>query len=236
MIDAENIVGRNSKRLSNAKKLVDSGKTYSVDEAVQIIKKMPPPKFNETIELSISLGINPKQADQLVRGTVVLPHGTGRVQRIAVIAKGEKIKEAEQSGADVAGGIELIDKIQKGWMEFDVLVATPDVMKDVGKLGKMLGTKGLMPNPKSGTVTFDIKDAVERIKAGQVEYRNDSSGIVHAGVGKMSFEQSKLCSNIRTFIQAIVKARPSSVKGQYIKSITLSSTMGPGISLEIPQS
>ncbi|MFN3966553.1 MAG: 50S ribosomal protein L1 [Endomicrobiia bacterium] len=224
-----------SKRQKEIEKLIDKTKNYKLDEAIDIMKKMPKAKFDETVEIHIKLGIDPKKSDQTVRGVVVLPSGIGKTRKVAVIAKGEKLKEAEESGADFVGSEELIEKISKGWLDFDVLVATPDVMKDLSKLGKLLGPKGLMPNPKTGTVTFEIKKTVQELKSGRVEFKNDEYGIVHAPVGKLSFEKEKLISNIKTFIEAIIKSKPSASKGQFIKSIVLSSSMGPGIKLDITQ-
>lgn len=221
-----------SKRLNESLKLVDKAKLYTIEEAVDLVKKTANAKFDETVEIHVRLGIDPKQSDQIVRGTVTLPNGIGKSRRVVVIAKGEKIKEAEAAKADAAGDADLIEKISKGWLDFDVLVATPDAMKDLSKLGKVLGPKGLMPNPKAGTVTFEIERTVKELKLGRIEYKNDSYGIIHSAVGKASFDAAKLVENIKTLVEAVVKAKPSSSKGHYLKSVTVSSTMGPGIKLD----
>ncbi|MDR1433602.1 50S ribosomal protein L1 [Candidatus Endomicrobiellum devescovinae] len=220
------------KRLNETAKLVDKSKIYILDEAVSLVKETAKAKFDETIEVHVRLGIDPKQSDQIVRGTVSLPHGIGKTRKVAVLAKGEKQKEAENAGADIIGSDNLIESISKGSLDFDVLVATPDIMKDLSKVAKILGPKGLMPNPKSGTVTFDIGATVKELKKGRVEYKNDSFGIIHVPVGKASFEKGKLVDNIKALVEAVLKAKPSSSKGQYIKSISISSTMGPGIYVE----
>jgi large subunit ribosomal protein L1 len=204
---------------------------YTIEEAVSLIKKAKFAKFDESVEIAMRLGVNPKQSDQMVRGTIVLPHGTGKTKKICVLASGEKIKEAEDAGADSAGGDELVEKIAGGWIDFDVVIATPDIMRGVGKLGRILGTKGLMPNPKSGTVTFDIKKAVEETKAGKVEFRIDKTSIIHSTVGKVSFSENKLAENVKTFLAAVQHARPSAAKGKFIRSMFLGSTMGPSFKI-----
>ena len=204
-----------------------------IDQAVELLKLSACAKFDETVELAVRLGVDPKRTDMLIRGTVVLPHGTGRKVRILVLAKGEKVKEAEDAGADFVGSDEFIAKIQEGWLEFDTIVATPDMMKDVGRLGKILGPRGLMPNPKSGTVTFDLARAVTEARAGKIEYRTDKTGNVHAVFGKGSFTAEQLKGNLHELVREIVRAKPAAAKGQYIKSATISTTMGPGISLDV---
>ncbi len=221
-----------AKRLKELSKLVDANKLYSVEEAADLVKQTAKAKFDESVELHIRLGIDPKQSDQIVRGTILLPNGIGKTRKVAVIAKGEKQLEAEKAGADKAGSTEIIEEITKGVLDFDVLVATPDCMKDLSKVAKILGPKGLMPNPKAGTVTFDIENTVKDLKKGRLEYKNDSFGIIHCSVGKASFEKDKLVENIKALVSAIIKAKPSAAKGQYVKSISVSSTMGPGIYID----
>jgi len=224
-----------SKRTTANEKLVDKTKKYVLSEAVEVLMQVAKPKFDETVELSIQLGVNPKKADQQVRGTMVLPHGTGKAVKILVITKGEKITEALQAGADFSGFEDMIAKVQGGWMDFDTVVATPDVMREVGKLGKVLGTKGLMPNPKAGTVTNNIAQAINEIKAGRVEYRVNNEGLVNFGVGKVSFGKDKVLDNAKFAVETVLKAKPSGAKGQYMKSVAISTTMGPGMKLDLTQ-
>ncbi len=212
---------------------VDRARAYGLEEAIELIKRIAFARFDETVELAIQLNVDPRKADQMVRGTVVLPHGLGKSKRVAVIASGEKMKEAEEAGADIVGGEDLVARIKDGWLEFDALIATPDMMRLVGPLGKILGPRGLMPNPKTGTVTFDVKTAVREVKAGRIEFRVDKTGVVHAPIGKLSFETPKLVENARALIEAVVGARPASAKGKYIKGITISSTMSPGVKLDV---
>ena len=219
-----------SKRYAESVKLIDKTKNYGIKEALELIEKMPKPKFDETVELHVKLGVDSKHADQQVRGTVVLPNGTGKTQRVLVFAKGPKADEAQKAGADFVGAEELIPKIQNdGWFDYDVVVATPDMMGVVGRLGKVLGPKGLMPNPKSGTVTMDITKAINEIKSGKVEYRLDKNNIIHLGFGKVSFGADKLIENYEVIMNAIIKAKPAAAKGQYIKSIAVAPSMGPSI-------
>ena len=223
---------KKGKRYVESAKLVDRANLYDVEEAVSIIKKTANAKFDETIEAHIKLGVDGRHADQQVRGAVVLPHGTGKKVRVLVFAKGDKVEEAQAAGADFVGGQELVPKIQnEGWLDFDVVVATPDMMGVVGRLGRVLGPKGLMPNPKAGTVTMDVTKAVNDIKAGKIEYRLDKTNIIHVPVGKASFTEEQLADNFHTLMGAIVKAKPAAAKGQYLRSVTITSTMGPGIKL-----
>ena len=226
-----------SKRMAvlEKEKVHDRAKLYSIAEAAAVVKKTATAKFDETVEIHVKLGVDPKQSDQNVRGTVVLPHGTGATKRVVVIAKGEKVKDAQEAGADLAGDADVIEKISKGWLDFDVLVATPDAMKDLSKLGKVLGPKGLMPNPKAGTVTFDIGRTVKELKAGRIEFKLDATGITHAAVAKASFTPEKIAENVKAFLHAIQAARPSAAKGQYMQSVTIAATMGPGIKLDPSQ-
>lgn len=219
------------KNIDRARKQVEE-RLYHLDEAAALLKKVHYAKFDETVELAINLGVDAKQSDQMVRGTVVLPHGLGTSKRVVVIAAGEKLREAQDAGADFVGGEDLTQKIQEGWTDFDAVVATPDMMKTLGRLGKVLGPRGLMPNPKTGTVTFDVTKAVKEIKAGKVEFRLDKTAIIHAPIGKMSFEAAGLAENARTLLAAIWKAKPAAAKGRYLKKVTLSSTMGPGIGID----
>ena len=221
---------KRGKRYQEAIKLVDSNKLYEAKEALEVIEKMPKTKFDETVELHVRLGVDSKHADQQVRGTVVLPHGTGKSVRVLVFAKGDKAKEAEEAGADFVGADELVPKIEKeNWFDYDVIVATPDMMGVIGRLGKVLGPKGLMPNPKSGTVTMDVKKAISEIKSGKVEYRLDKTNIIHLGFGKLSFGAEKLAENYQVIMDAIIKAKPAAAKGQYIKSVAITTTMGPAL-------
>ena len=220
------------KNITKARQAVEK-RPYSLQDAVPLLQKVKYAKFDETVEVTMRLGVDPKHADQMVRGTVVLPHGLGKSKRVLVIASGEKVKEAEQAGADFVGGEEMVEKINKeNWTDFDALIATPDVMKSVGRLGKILGPKGLMPNPKTGTVTFDVARAVQEVKAGKVEFRTDKTALVHVPVGKISFPAQKLIENATTLITSVIKAKPAVAKGKYVKGCYLSSSMGPGISLD----
>ncbi|GER67272.1 50S ribosomal protein L1 [Weizmannia acidilactici] len=225
-------MAKKGKKYVEALKLVDRSKAYPVQEAIELVKKTSYAKFDATVEAAFRLGVDPKKADQQIRGAVVLPNGTGKTQRVLVFAKGEKLKEAEAAGADYVGDTDYINKIQQGWFDFDVIVATPDMMGEVGKLGRILGPRGLMPNPKTGTVTFDVAKAVQDIKAGKVEYRVDKAGNIHAPIGKTSFETEKLVENLTTLFETLVKAKPSTAKGTYMKNISVTSTMGPGVKID----
>ena len=221
---------KRGKLYQESEKLIDKTKNYDAKEAIEVFEKMPKRKFDETLELHVKLGVDSKQADQQVRGTVVLPNGTGKTQKVLVFAKGDKAKEAEAAGADYVGAEELVPKIEKeNWFDYDVIVATPDMMGVIGRLGRVLGPKGLMPNPKSGTVTMDVTKAINEIKSGKVEYRLDKSNIIHLGFGKISFGSDKLFENYETVMEAIIKAKPAAAKGQYVKSVAISTTMGPSI-------
>ena len=222
-----------TKKYAEAFKLIEKDKLYDPEEAIELVKKTATAKFDETVEVAVRLGVDPRHADQQVRGAVVLPYGTGKTKRVLVFAKGEKAKEAEAAGAEFVGAEEMVTKIQGGWTDFDVAVATPDMMGLVGRLGKILGPKGLMPNPKVGTVTLDVTRAINEIKAGKIEYRTDKAGNIHAPIGKVSFDSEKLDKNFRTIVDTLLKVKPSAAKGQYMRSITLSTTMGPGIKVNV---
>jgi len=221
------------KKYQEACKLIEAGKFYTPAEAMDLVKKTATAKFDETIELHVRLGVDPKYPDQQVRGAIVLPNGTGKSKRVLVFAKGEKVKEAEASGADFVGSDEIVQKIQGGWLDFDVAVATPDMMGTVGRLGKILGPRGLMPNPKLGTVTMDLQKAISEVKAGKVEYRTDKAGNVHVSIGKASFDAEKLQQNFQALIDTLIRVKPAAAKGQYIRSITVASTMGPGVPVQL---
>jgi large subunit ribosomal protein L1 len=223
---------KSGKNVENARKKVEA-RPYKLAEATELIKKTYHTKFNETVELAVNLGVDPKHSDQVVRGTVVLPHGLGKAVRVLVIASGEKVREATDAGADFVGGEDMVTKIMGGWTDYDAVIATPDMMKSAGKLGKVLGPRGLMPNPKTGTVTFDVAKAIKETKAGKVEFRVDKAGIVHCPIGKIQFDGAKLAENGHAVINAIVKAKPAAAKGKYVKRITLTSTMGPGITVDL---
>lgn len=223
---------KRSKRYNEAAEKIEAGRQYGLREAVELYKQIATAKFNESMEIHVRLGVDPRHADQQVRSTVALPHGTGVTKRVLVLAAGEKIKEAEDAGADVVGGEELVQKISGGWLEFDAVIATPDMMKSVGRLGKVLGPRGLMPSSKTGTVTFELENAVKEIKAGRVEFRVDKVGIIHNAIGKKEFSAEELFDNAKALLQAIQRLRPASVKGTYIKSIYLAPTMGPGIQVD----
>src|SRR5438445_7156637 len=225
---------KSGKHIENARKKVEA-RPYKLSEGTELIKKTHHTKFNETVELAINLGVDPKHSDQVVRGTVVLPHGLGKSKRVLVIAGGEKVREAQDAGADFVGGDDIVQKIQEGWTDFDAVIATPDMMRSAGRLGKVLGPRGLMPNPKTGTVTFEVANAVKEIKAGKVEFRVDKTGIIHSPIGKVSFEGAKLAENAQALLAAVIKAKPAAAKGRYVKKITLTSTMGPGIAIDLAE-
>jgi large subunit ribosomal protein L1 len=222
------------KQVENARKKVEA-RPYKLEEAAELIKKTHHTKFNETVELAINLGVDPKHSDQVVRGTVVLPHGLGNAVRVLVLAGGDKIREAQEAGAEHVGGDELVAKIMEGWTDYDAVIATPDMMRSAGKLGKVLGPRGLMPNPKTGTVTMDVAKAIRETKAGKVEFRVDKAGIVHCPIGKIQFDSKNLAANAQSVINAVVKAKPAAAKGKYVKKITLTSTMGPGIAIDLAE-
>lgn len=224
---------KHGKKYREAVKKLEPGKAHTLGEAVKLLRQMAQAKFDETVEAALRLGVDPKKADQMVRGTTILPHGTGKSVKVLVLTKGDKAKEAEEAGADLVGAEEYIEKIQGGWADVDVIIATPDMMGQVGKLGKILGPKKLMPNPKSGTVTTDIAKAVKSVKAGKIEYRVDKTANIQVGVGKVSFTDEQILDNLKTFLSAVMRARPSTAKGVYLKNASISSTMGPGIKLDV---
>ncbi|SMO79840.1 50S ribosomal protein L1 [Melghirimyces algeriensis] len=224
-------MAKRGKKYQDAWKKIDREQAYEIEDALRLVKEVAPAKFDETVEAAFHLGVDTKRADQQVRGAVVLPHGTGKSKRVLVFAKGDKAKEAEQAGADFVGEEDLVNKVSQGWLDFDVVVATPDMMGQVGKLGRILGPRGLMPNPKTGTVTFDVAKAVEEVKAGKIEYRADKAGNVHAPIGKVSFDTEKLEENFQVLVETLIKAKPPAAKGQYMKNATVSSTMGPGVAV-----
>src|SRR5437899_12150054 len=223
---------KHGKKYRAAAEKMDAGRKYNLEEAVKKLKEIAFAKFDETVELTMWLGVDPRKADQLVRGTLVLPHGLGKSKSVVVIAQGEKLKEAEEAGADFVGGEDLVNKIKGGWLDFDAVVATPDMMRLVGGLGKILGPRGLMPNPKTGTVTFDVKTAVKETKAGKVEYRLDKTGVIHTAIGKVSFDAEKITENARALIEAVARAKPYSAKGKYMKKVNIAATMSPGVLLD----
>ena len=228
-------MAKKGKKLRAAEEQVEK-RTYTLDEAIPLVQRVRFAGFDESVEIALRLGVNPKHADQMVRGTVILPHGLGRSKRVLVVASGEKQKEAEGAGADIVGGEEMVARIQAGWLEFDAVVATPDMMRVVGKLGRVLGPRGLMPNPKTGTVTFDVAQAVREIKAGKVNYRVDKAGVVHAPIGKSSFDAERLVENAQALISSVMRAKPSAAKGKYVRSVTVASTMGPGVAIDATNS
>jgi large subunit ribosomal protein L1 len=222
------------KKITGARAKVEQ-RPYKLGEAAETLKKVHYTKFDETVELVLNMGVDPKHSDQMVRGTVVLPHGLGKSKRVLVIASGEKVREAQEAGADFVGGEDMVQKIQEGWTDYEAVIATPDMMKSAGRLGKVLGPRGLMPNPKTGTVTFEVAKAVKEIKAGKVEFRVDKTGIIHSPIGKISFDAAKLAENAQALLAAILKAKPAAAKGKYVKRITLTSTMGPGIGIDLAE-
>src|ERR671927_1108863 len=223
---------KQGKKYRAAEEKIEAGRKYTLEEGLAKVKEISFAKFDETVELTMWLGVDPRKADQLVRGTVVLPHGVGKTVRVLVIAQGEKVKEAEEAGADFIGGEDMVNQIKGGWTDFDAVIATPDMMRLVGQLGKVLGPRGLMPNPKTGTVTFDVATAIRETKAGKVEYRVDKTGVIHVGVGKVSFEPDKLRDNTKALLDAVVKAKPTTAKGKYVKKVNLAATMSPGVLLD----
>ncbi|MGH9898492.1 MAG: 50S ribosomal protein L1 [Pyrinomonadaceae bacterium] len=225
-------MAKQGKKYRAAREKLETGRKHTLDEGLIKVKEIAFAKFDETVELTMWLGVDPRKADQLVRGTVVLPHGLGKTKKVLVIAQGEKIKEAEEAGADFVGGEDLVEKVRSGWLDFDAMIATPDMMRSVGSLGKLLGPRGLMPNPKTGTVTFDVRTAVKETKAGKIEYRVDKTGVIHVPVGKVSFDQEKLRENTLSLIEAVLKAKPSTAKGKYVRKVNLAATMSPGVLLD----
>ncbi|MGH9914197.1 MAG: 50S ribosomal protein L1 [Pyrinomonadaceae bacterium] len=225
-------MAKQGKKYRAAREKLETGRKHTLDEGLIKVKEIAFAKFDETVELTMWLGVDPRKADQLVRGTVVLPHGLGKTKKVLVIAQGEKIKEAEEAGADFVGGEDLVEKVRSGWLDFDAMIATPDMMRSVGSLGKLLGPRGLMPNPKTGTVTFDVRTAVKETKAGKIEYRVDKTGVIHVPVGKVSFDQEKLRDNTLSLIEAVLKAKPSTAKGKYVRKVNLAATMSPGVLLD----
>ena len=223
---------KHGKKYRAALEKIEPGRKYNLDTAIAKVKEIAFAKFDETVELTVWLGVDPRKADQLVRGTIVLPHGLGKSKTVLVIAQGDKLREAEEAGADIVGGEDIVTRIKGGWTDFDAVIATPDMMRLVGALGKVLGPRGLMPNPKTGTVTFDVATAVKETKAGKVEYRVDKTGVIHVGVGKVSFDSDKLRDNAKTLLDAVVKAKPSTAKGKYVKKVNLAATMSPGVLLD----
>jgi large subunit ribosomal protein L1 len=223
---------KHGKKYRAALEKVDAGRKYDLDSGVAKVKEISFAKFDETVELTVWLGVDPRKADQLVRGTIVLPHGLGKSKTVLVIAQGDKLREAEEAGADIVGGEDIVNRIKGGWTDFDAVISTPDMMRLVGQLGKVLGPRGLMPNPKTGTVTFDVATAVKETKAGKVEYRVDKTGVIHVGVGKVSFDDNKLRENAKALLDAVVKAKPATAKGKYVKKVNLASTMSPGVLLD----